>query len=105
MLVPVELARRGIDYRVHDLLRSIDAWLPDGWDDKVVGWGQLALGAMMLPTLIDPRSTVLLMSSLPTALILLSFVPAFHKRGMDRSKYTSLFTALVWLGIAILRHP
>jgi len=73
------------------------------WQDKLISIGQVALGALLVPTIIDPSAEVPLTTSLPTGLVLLSFVPAFWTKGMRFSAISAGLTGPAWLLIAALR--
>jgi hypothetical protein len=74
------------------------------WQEAVLSGGQVAFAILLLPTLFDPSARVPLASSIPTALILAAFVPAFASTGMKRAAWTSAASCLTWLAVAIWRH-
>lgn len=74
-----------------------------GWEDNLIAIGQVGLGALLVPTILDPSAGVPRTTSIPTGLVLLSFVAAFWSKGMRTSAVTAGLTGLAWLLIALMR--
>lgn len=65
----------------------------------------MGLAALMIPTLRDKRSSVPRITSIPTGLVLGAYGVTFITMGYWLSSVGSFSGFLVWMFIALYRHP
>lgn len=73
------------------------------WQDIGFTIGQGLLGLVIIPTLIDSERSVSRWTSVPTAVVLYSFCFLYFTLGFHFSLIVTLFTAMMWSGIALWR--
>jgi hypothetical protein len=74
------------------------------WQDMVFLVGNLVLGAVLIPTLLDENVEIPLKTSVPTALVLSIFAASYFTLELYFSAVSTAVIAAMWLYIAEFRN-
>lgn len=73
------------------------------WQDIVLMLASFYFGAVQLPTLVDPDSSVPRRASVTTAIGLTVMAATYYSLGLTLAMVGAVVTAIVWAAIATLR--
>lgn len=71
------------------------------WQDIVLSGGAFVMTMLLLPTLLDSEAKINRLTSVPTALIVFSYVAAMWTLGLHFAALTNFLNATFWVYIAI----
>lgn len=75
------------------------------WQDILFTGGQLILGAVLIPTLLDEEAAVPRWTSVPTSLVLFAFAAGYATMGLLFSALSTAAAAALWAAVVAKRSP